>query len=124
MSKNLFLSPILAPVYEDIAFEFRDIMPGTGQEYVLDISASYSYSIESATLQVDTGTLTGVQITIESQAPAVLSLSNLTVGNTVTTTYSTGAKIVPLTKGVSLVTSTGYTGAPTLLRGKIKIVRI
>lgn len=122
MSKNLFLSPILAPVYEDIAFEFRDVTAGTGQMYTLDISASYSYSIESATLQVDTGTLTGVQITIE--APAVTSLSNLTIDSTVTTTYSTGAKIVYVTNKVALTTSTGYTGAPTLLRGKIKIVRV
>ncbi|MEI7942785.1 MAG: hypothetical protein WCH76_06420 [Candidatus Riflemargulisbacteria bacterium] len=121
MSKNLFLSPILAPVYEDIAFEFRDVTAGTAQTYILDMSASFPYTIVSVTLVVDTGTLTGVAIKIVSTA--VTNMDSITITNSITTTSSTGAKAVALTNAVSLVTSTGYSGAPTLLRGKLKIVR-
>ena len=120
MSKNLFLSPILAPVYEDIAFEFRDVTAGTAQTYILDMSASFPYTIVSVTLVVDTGTLTGVAIKIFT---AVTNMDNITITNSITTTFSTGNNAVALTNAVSLVMSTGYSGAPTLLRGKLKIVR-
>lgn len=121
MSKNLFLSPILAPVYEDISFEFRDITPGAAQTYILDMSASFPYSIESVSYTVDTGTLTGVAVKIDSTA--VTNMSSITIDTGINTTLSTGAKVVALTNAVSIVTTTGYSGAPTLLRGKLKIVR-
>lgn len=106
---------------EDISFEFRDITAGTAQTYDLDIKASYGYTIESASLETDNGTLTGVAVKIGSTA--VTSLSSVTVDTVVDTTDSTGAKTVAAGDRITLVTSTGYTGTPTLIRGKIKIKR-
>lgn len=106
---------------EDISFEFADITAGTAQTYTLDIKASFRYTIESACLETDNGTLTGVAIKINSTA--VTSLSSLTVDTSVDETASTGAKTVVADDRVYLVTSTGYTGTPTLIRGKLKILR-
>jgi diphthamide synthase (EF-2-diphthine--ammonia ligase) len=117
---NGLLSYANSVVIDDISFEFRDITPGAAQSYTLDISASYGYTIESATLETDSGTLTGVAVKIGSTA--VTSLSNLTA-STLATTDSTGAKTVVATNRVTINTSTGFTGAPTTLRGKLKIQR-
>jgi hypothetical protein len=117
---NGLLSYANSVVIDDISFEYRDITPGAAQSYTLDISASYGYTIESATLETDTGTLTGVAVKIGSTA--VTSLSNLTA-STLATTDSTGAKTVVATDRVTINTSTGFTGTPTTLRGKLKIQR-
>ncbi len=106
---------------EDIAFEFCDITAGTAQTYTLDIKASYGYTIEAACLETDDGTLTGVAVKIG--ATAVTSLSSLTVDTAVDETASTAAKTVVAGDRVYLTTSTGYTGTPTLIRGKLKTVR-
>ena len=106
---------------DDIKFEFRSITAGTAQTYDLDIKASYGYTIESASLETDDGTLTGVSINIGGTP--VTSLSSLTVDTAVDETASTGAKTVVAGDRVTIVTTTGYTGTPTLLKGKLTIKR-
>lgn len=106
---------------DDISFEFADVVAGTAKDYTLDIKASYGYTIESACLETDNGTLTGVTVKINSTA--VTSLSSLTVDTAVDETSSTGAKTVVAGDRVWLNVSTGYTGTPTLIRGKLKIKR-
>jgi len=106
----------------DIAFEFCDVVAGTAKEYTLDIKASYGYTIESACLETDNGTLTGVAVKIGTTA--VTGLSNITVDITVDETNATAAKTVVAGNRVKLSISTGYTGTPTLIRGKLKILRI
>jgi hypothetical protein len=105
----------------DISFEFRNITPGTAQTYDLDIKASFPYTIESAILETDNGTLTGVSVNIGSIP--VTSLSSLTVDTAVDETASNGSKSVTPGDRITIVTSTGYTGSPTLLKGKIKIIK-
>lgn len=106
---------------EDISFEW-DVSKGTAQTFTLDIKASFAYNILSATLEVDTGTLTGVAVKIGSTA--VTSLSSITVDSGADETTATGANSVVAGNRVYLVTSTGYTGAPTLIRGKLKKQRV
>lgn len=106
---------------EDIAFEFADVVAGTAKDYTLDISASFGYTIESACLETDNGTLTGVAVKIGSTA--VTSLSSVTVDTAVDETASTGANTVVAGNRVWLSVGTGYTGTPTLIRGKLKIAR-
>lgn len=108
-------------INEDIAFEFADVIAGTAKDYTLDIKASYGYTIESACLETDTGTLTGVAVKIGSTA--VTGLSSITVDSSVDETSATAAKTVVVGNRVTLSVSTGYSGAPTLIRGKIKIKR-
>ena len=114
---------------QDINFEFADIIYGTAQSYTLDINASYGYTITSATLEVDSGTLTGVAVKIGSMvqncttATAVTSLSSVTATTTATETNATGANTVVAGNRIWICTSTGYTGVPTVLRGKLKITR-
>jgi hypothetical protein len=105
-----------------MSFEFRDIIAGTIQLYDLDIKAIYGYTIESAILETDNGTLTGVTININGTG--VTSLDSLTVDTVVDETFSTGLKTVSIGDRITIVTSTGYTGNPTLLRGKLKIIRL
>jgi len=107
--------------YEDIAFEFCDVVAGTAKTYTLDISATFAYNIISAFLETDSGTLTGVAVKIGSTA--VTSLSSVTVDTAVDETTATGANSVAIGNRVYISTSTGYTGTPTLLRGKLKIQR-
>ena len=110
------------PQIEDITFDYRDIIAGTSQTYILDPKVSFPYTIESVVLETDTGTLTGVAIKINSTA--VTSLSSLTVDATVDETVSTGAKTTTLGDRVYLITSIGYAGAPTSIVGKLKIKRV
>jgi hypothetical protein len=108
-------------VVEDISFEFADVVAGTAKDYTLDIKASFPYDILSACLETDDGTLTGVAVKIGSTA--VTSLSSVTVDTAVDETSATGANSVATGDRVSLSVSTGYSGAPTLIRGKLKIKR-
>ena len=108
-----------AGILDDISFEFRDLTPGTSQVYDLDIKATYGYTIEGAVLETDNGTLTGVAVKIG--ATAVTALANLTVETTADETNSEGAKTVVVGNRVTLVTSVGYTGTPTLVKGKLII---
>ena len=106
---------------DDIAFEFADVVAGTAKDYTLDIKASFGYTIEAACLEVDNGTLTGVTIMIN--ATNITSLSSLTVNTAVSETASTALKTVVAGNRVWLRVGTGYTGTPTLIRGKLKIIR-
>ena len=107
---------------DDISFEFRDIIYTISQTYDLDIKASYEYNIYSACLETDTGTLTGVTVKINNIG--VTSLINLTADTSVDETLSTGLNSVNVGDRVTISTGPGYTGMPTVLRGKIKIVRV
>ena len=106
---------------EDISFEFADVVAGTAKTYVLDIKASYAYLITSACLETDNGTLTGVFVAINGISP--LGLSSVTVDTIVDETAAGGGQTVNPGDRVTISTSTGYTGTPTLLRGKLKTVR-
>lgn len=111
----------VAGMGDDINFEFADIVYGISQTYTLDIKASYGYTITSASLEVDTGTLTGIAVKINSTA--VTSLSSITADTGVDETNATGTNTVVAGDRIYIITSTGYTGAPTVLRGKLKITR-
>ncbi len=106
---------------DDLNFEFADIFFGTVQSYTLDIKASFPYTINSASLETDTGTLTGIAVKINGVA--VTSLSAVTADATVDETNSTGANTVVAGDRITITTTTGYTGVPTVLRGKLKITR-
>ena len=121
MSKDLFLPRKLAPVSEALPFEFRDLTAGTSQTYELDLYAFYGYTINGIVLEVDTGTLTDVHIQIGTTD--ITSLTTLTVDTSRDYTAATGANTVVATNAVKLVTNTSYTGAPTLIRGSLKITR-
>jgi hypothetical protein len=103
-----------------IEFEFRDIEAGTAADYVLDLKALVGYTIDSAVLQVDTGTLT---VAIKIGTTAVTSISAVAVDTDITETDATGANTVTAGDKVILAVSTTYTGAPTLIRGKLNLTR-
>jgi hypothetical protein len=106
---------------DDINFEFADIVYGVSQTYTLDIKASYGYTITSAVLETDTGTLTGIAVKINTTA--VTSLSSVTADSGADETNATGANTVVAGDRVYIITAITYTGAPTVLRGKLKITR-
>lgn len=105
---------------EDISFEFRDIEAGTAQEYILDIAASYEYTIVSAVLESD-GTLSGVAVEIEGVP--VTGIDAVAV-STLATYTSTGNNSVTDNNQVTITTTTSYSGTPTLLRGKLRVRRV
>ena len=106
-------------LYFDLSFEFRDVSAGTAMTYTLDIKASFDYTILSACLETDDGTLTGVHVDINSTA--VTGLDNLTVDTGVDECSATSANAVTTGDRIYLKTSAGYSGTPTLIRGKIKM---
>jgi len=108
-------------VYDDISFEFRDIIAGTIQVYDLDIRASFGYTIISTSLETDNGTLVGVNIKIGGVS--VGSLSNMTVDTGVDETSASAPNTVVGGNRINITTSVNYSGYPTLLRGKLKILR-
>jgi len=112
-------SHTFAGMVDDISFEFRDVVAGA-QSWDLDIKAVFGYTIESAILETDAGTITGVAIKIG--ATAVTSLSSLTVDTSVDETASTAAKTVVSGDRIT-ISKTGESGTPTTIRGKIKIIR-
>ena len=103
-----------------IEFEFRDITAGTAADYVLDLKALVGYTIDSAVMQVDTGTLT---VAVKINTTAVTSLSAVAADTTITQTTATAANSVTAGDKVILAVSTAYTGAPTLMRGKLNLTR-
>lgn len=103
----------------EISFDFRNITPGIAQSFDLDISASYIYTIFAAVLETDNGTLTGVSVKINNTA--VTSLSAVTVDTSADQTLATAFNAVAINDRITISTSTGYTGSPTTLKGKIKI---
>ncbi len=109
-----------AGMLDDISFEFRDIGDGTAILYVLDIKASFAYTILSAVLACDADTITGAAIKINGTA--VTSLSSVTVTTTTTETAATALNVVALDDKVT-ITGTGLTGSAAALFGKLKIQR-
>jgi hypothetical protein len=103
----------------DIAFEARDVTKGVAQTYVLDMKASWPYTILSVVSESD-GTLTGVSVKIGSTS--VTGLSNLTIG-TKTEINATAANSVAINDVVTINTAASYSGNPTLIRIKMKIKR-
>jgi hypothetical protein len=103
-----------------IEFEFRDIEAGNAADYVLDIKALVGYTIDSAVLQVDTGTLT---VAVKIGSTAVTGLSAVAASDTITETSATAANTVVEGNLVILAVSATYTGAPTLIRGKLNLTR-
>jgi hypothetical protein len=103
----------------EISFDFRNITPGIAQSFDLDISASYIYTIFAAVLETDNGSLTGVDVKINGIA--VTSLTAVTVDTSADQTLSTALNAVAVNDRITISTSTGYTGSPTTLKGKIKI---
>jgi hypothetical protein len=104
---------------EDMGYEFRDINKGVAQTYVLDMKASWAYTIVGIVLESD-GTLNNVAVKIGTTA--VTGLSALTVG-AIAETNASGANAVVAGNVVTINTSTSYSGTPTWLRVKLKIQR-
>jgi hypothetical protein len=107
----------LSGIPYDLDFEFADIVAGTAKTYTLDIKAKKAYTIDSICLETDIGTLTGIAVKIG--ATNVTSLSSLTADTAVDETASTGANTVAIGDRVTISSSTGFTGTPTILRGKL-----
>ena len=107
--------------YHDIVFEFRDLITGIAQVWILDIKASFQYIIQSAVLQTDDGTLTGIDVKIDDVA--ITGLAALTVETTISDNTATALNAVAITNQITIHTTTGYTGTPTLIRGKLRIKR-
>jgi hypothetical protein len=103
----------------EISFDFRNITPGIAQTFDLDISASYIYTIFAAVLETDIGTLIGVSVNINGTP--VTSLSSVSVDTSADQTLATALNAVVINDRITISTSTGYTGSPTTLKGKIKI---
>lgn len=103
----------------DIAFEFRDLTPGTIQEYTLDISAIFKYRIIGIALETDAGTYSGVYVRINGNA--VSGMSDFGINSLLTTTMATGANAVAEGNRTKLCLPATYTGLPTTIRGKLII---
>jgi len=105
---------------KDIAWEFRDLTRGTAQTYVLDIDASYEYIIGSVILEVDDGTLTGVGI--DRNGSTVGGLTGIVV-DTVADETVASSNTISIGDKITLEIDTGFTGAPTQIRGKLRTTR-
>ena len=104
--------------YWDREFEFC-INPGTAETFDVDLWAVYEYDIIEAILESD-GTLSGVSISIGSNP--VGGLDNLTVA-TIAMTVATSANTVLEGNRVTISTTASYSGDPTVIKGKLKILR-
>lgn len=104
---------------EDLGYEFRDINKGMAQTYVLDMKASWAYTIVGIVLECD-GTLNNVAVKIGTTA--VTGISALTVG-AIAETNASGANAVVAGNVVTINTTSGYSGTPTWMRVKLKIQR-
>lgn len=105
---------------EEMGYEFRDINKGVAQTYVLDMKASWPYTIKSIVCESD-GTLTGVSVKIN--LTAVTGLSSLSIAAKAETN-ATAANVTAVADVVTINTATTYSGIPTILRLKIKYQRI
>jgi len=104
------------PATADLPFQSltaKDITPGTAQEYPLIPKCREGLTIDSLVYKTDNGTLTGCAVKIGSTA--VTGLSSLSVGTTQAETNATGANTTAAGDRVTFVTSTGYTGTPTMI---------
>lgn len=115
------LAPEVLP--EDISFEFRDVEVGTLQEYELDMLATFDYVISTILLVVDNGTI-ATSITIDNDP--VPGLDNVDIGTSINWGNPTGPDPLIVYQGSSvklLLSDSGYTGTPTLIRGKVIFYR-
>jgi hypothetical protein len=99
------------------AFEYRNIEAGTADTFVLDLMADEAFTINSIALRVDDGTLTGIAVKINGTS--VTGLGSITATTTATRTNATGANSVSVDDEITVEISTGYTGTPTKLIGKL-----
>lgn len=95
-------------------FEFC-VTPGIAQTFVYDLYAAYGYTINKLIAESD-GTLNGVSVKIGSTP--ITGISSISV-STVNTFNATALNVVAQSNRVVIETSTGYSGAPTIIRGKI-----
>jgi hypothetical protein len=103
-----------------IEFEFRDVTPGTAQEYVLDLKATAAYIINSGVFQVDDGSLT---VTVKNGSNSVIGLSNRSAMTTAISYDASGSNSIAVGAKVVLSISATYSGNPTLIRGKLNLTR-
>ncbi len=104
-----------------IEFEFGDFTAGTAKTYTLNLKALVGYTIDSLVLQVDNGTLGGIAVQIN--AAAVTGLSAVTATTTISETAASGGNTVVAGDLVTLSIGTGFTGAPTVIKGQINLTR-
>ncbi len=102
-------------------FEYRNIVAGTADTFVFDSMADVAFTINSIVLKVDDGTLTGIALKINGVA--VTGLSSLTATTTATRTNATATNAVAIGNIITFEISTGYSGAPTKLTGKLSYSR-
>jgi len=103
---------------DPIAFDFNDVDQGYTQTYILDIKASFGYTIDGVVLQSDS-TMDNVEIQIVSTAVTWTgSVTSIDVTASVVETAAIATNTVSAGDQVKLVTS-GTDGTPTLIRGKI-----
>lgn len=116
---NGFILPTARLVgFWDREFEFC-LVPGMEQVFDVDLWAVYDYDIVEAILESD-GTLNGVSIRINGVA--VTGLENITVGSIAKSMASGGNSVIEGNR-VTLSTPASYSGNPTVIKGKLKILR-
>jgi len=103
--------------YDYISFEFRDLVPDVAQIYDLDIYANAAYTIVSAFLETDDGTISLVNIRKNGTAFG----SDKTIDSTVDEFAVSGS--VSVGDRITLTTQSTYTGSPSLIRGKLVILK-
>lgn len=104
-----------------IEFRFKDFVAGAAQSWDMDINCEYPYTIKHVWLRTDSGTLTGVAVKINGTA--VTGMDNITVTSTKGKTEGTALNAVVADDTVTLVITTGYSGAPAYIGGHIYIER-
>lgn len=106
---------------EDISFEYRDIADGN-LTYVLDVKASFAYTILSGVFVSDVGTIDGVSIRI-NKTP-VEGLNGLSVNDTIQQFNASSLNSVALGNIVTMVITGAKSSNPTQLIGKLNIQRV
>ena len=104
--------------YWDREFEFC-VNAGMAESFDVDLWAVYEYHIIEAILESD-GTLNGVSISIGGNP--VGGLNNMTVA-TLSRMVATSANSVSEGNRVTISTTSSYMGSPSVIRGKLKILR-
>lgn len=104
-----------------INFDY-DITAGVSQTFVLDISTTVVMTAEVLKLEVDDGTLSGIQI--KKNTTPISGLDNATAASSIQSDAADGTNnLIDQAWRITLVTSTTYTGNPTRLYGKLELKR-
>lgn len=122
LTRNGLLSPLSIAIPfppDDLVLEARDVTKGLAQTYVLDMKASWPYTIQGVVTESD-GTLSACSVKINSTL--VTGLNSLSIGIK-TEVSATGANAVAAGDLVTINTSTSYSGNPTWIRVKLKFKR-